>query len=624
MSLRHRRLVGALCLALSVPSLGDEAPPQCESVAVAVASKAAPTDVKAREAAHKGFTFLSKASQQWTAANKCFGCHVQAVTLEALSAAKKHQYDVDPKDIAAMVKALKLGPTAGGHVTGVAFEGAAWARYDQFVSENEMAELLKYAKELTRLQAKDGSLPDDDARLPVTGGTMQTTFQAAQTWRQAYARTADEKWLPPLRHAEAFLSATSAKWAVGGASAYLQDINFALLGLVASGATRTEASSLRLQRMLLERQNKDGGWSLDKASSDAFATGQTIYSLKMAGFSDDDAAIKRGIAYLVAKQDPSGAWRTYTSAQGGAEKAESMWAVLGLVTVDVASVAVKGLIDGQHVEPKMGLEIEASDNQGGGIQKLEVIVDELPVKAACGASLKHSLDTTALSTGKHVIDVVAVNGRGKQSRRRFEVYAGDVFFTQLGAQFDERTRTSVVSLRNIAPVAEAAGAIELEVWSVKEGTDPKPSAKVFGLKRKGEQGAMSFSWDGKGSDGKPLPAGRYQARVSFNDAGGKVRQTETTLFFQDSEEAQAAQFAQVEGRISTKGGEESANTEIELVDELGAVVQRTRTTDQGNYRFKNVTGGNYKVRARKDGVGSAESTVHAAPKAAPARSNMSM
>ena len=47
------------------------------------------------------------------------------------------------------------------------------------------------------MQATSGAIVDDDRRLPVTGGTLQTTFQAAQTWRQAYARTADASGCRP-------------------------------------------------------------------------------------------------------------------------------------------------------------------------------------------------------------------------------------------------------------------------------------------------------------------------------------------------------------------------------------------------------------------------------------------
>lgn len=166
--------------------------------------------------------------------------------------------------------------------------------------------------------------------------------------------------------------------------------------------------------------------------------------------------------------------------------------------------------------------------------------------------------------------------------------------------------------------------VELEVWSVSEGKDAQPKDKVFTTSRKGEQGALSMSWNGKGADGKPLPRGRYLAKLAFKDATGKVRQNESTLFFQDTEEAQANKFAQVEGQISTRGGAQSTNTEMELVDDLGNVVQRTRTTEQGSYRFKNVTEGKYKVRAKKDGVGSVEADVTAAPKEAPAKASMAL
>ena len=103
-----------------------------------------------------------------------------------------------------------------------------------------------------------------------------------------------------------------------------------------------------------------------------------------------------------------------------------------------------------------------------------------------------------------------------------------------------------------------------------------------------------------------------------------MRQNETALFFHDSEDVQARNFCQVEGQISTKGGALSSNTEIELLDRDGNVVQRTRTTEQGNYRFKNVNEGKYKVRAKKDGFGSQESDISTAPMAAPAKASMSL
>src|SRR5262249_46503539 len=184
---------------------------------------------------------------------------------------------------------------AGGGVPGTASEGQAWARYDMWIKSSD--ELLKYAAELLTLQRQDGSVPDDDARLPVTGGTMHTTYQAMQTWRQAYARTADDKWLTPLRKAERYLAGQSSHW-TARTDGYLQNVNFALLGLVAAGVGPGEDSSLRLQRLLLARQNQDGGWGLDPQKSDALATGQTLYALRLAGHGDGESAIDRGTTWL--------------------------------------------------------------------------------------------------------------------------------------------------------------------------------------------------------------------------------------------------------------------------------------------------------------------------------------
>lgn len=61
----------------------------------------------------------------------------------------------------------------------------------------------------------------------------------------------------------------------------------------------------------------------------------------------------------------------------------------------------------------------------------------------------------------------------------------------------------------------------------------------------------------------------------------------------------------------------AANTAVELVNEKGEMVQRATSTAQGNYRFKTVPKGTYKVRTAKAGFESQEATVEAKP-AAPA------
>jgi hypothetical protein len=579
---------------------------------------ATPGNPAARHAAQRGLEYLAKSSTQWTQQHNCFGCHVQAVTLEALTVGKHHQYDVTPKDLATMVKALEMGVTAGGHTTGVAFEGQAWARYDEWIDSQHTSDLLRYAEELKNLQAEDGSIPDDDARLPVTGGVMHTTYQAMQTWRQAYARTANDRWLPPLRRAERYL-AKRAEALATQKGAYLQDLNFALLGLVAAGVGPSEAPSMKMQRALLARQNQDGGWGLEGDQSDALATGQTLYALKRAGRSDAEGSVQRGTKWLAEHQGKDGAWRTVKGGQGGAEKGEGMWAVLGLVSMDVMSVAVKGLTDGAHVAESMTIDIEARDNGTAAVDRVELLVDDLPVARQCGAKLRHVWTTASLSEGKHVVDVTATNVKGQVSRHRYELYAGNTYLTEVGTRFDERRLVSEIAFRNLL---ESGGKVQLDVMAVspKDGTSGK---KVFTAEQQTAPGAMTFTWSGVGTDGKPQPRARYAAELVLKDASGKVLQKERALFFHDAEAVQRGRYGEVEGQLSMTGGTgTSANTRVDLVDDKGNVVQSVRSTAQGNYRFKNVDAGKYKVRVSKEGFAAQEAAIEAAPNAAPAKADM--
>jgi squalene cyclase len=94
---------------------------------------------------------------------------------------------------------------------------------------------------------------------------------------------------------------------------------------------------------LLALQRADGGWSqtVPEPRSDAFATGQTLYVLSLAGYSAQRPEIKRGIDFLVATQASDGSWpmisRSTPNGEPGSSKlltpivcAASSWATLGL------------------------------------------------------------------------------------------------------------------------------------------------------------------------------------------------------------------------------------------------------------------------------------------------------
>jgi|GEM_PF-652677 len=611
------------------------------------ASKRKEANPEARLAAQKGLDFLATNTAAWQEQHKCFGCHVQAVTLEAFAVGRHHQYEV--KDASYKVALDGLTTIPGGTRTGSglryahgdslqapskAFGGAALGRHDQWVDQTATEDLLETAKQLLTYQQEDGSVKLDWLNPPVGVGSVQGAYQAIQTWQQSYARTADPRWLTAAQKSEAFLQRTIDGW-YKAKPQHIQEVNYAILGLLAAGVGTEEESLKMLRGLLLKLQNEDGGWGfninestktakprgeqegwnifpgkfnsmISDGNSNPFATGQTLYTLRMMGMSDSDRTIQKGTEWLMKKQQKSGGWSA-----SGFGKAEAMWGVLGLVSLDVLSLKVVGITRGMHVEDNQMFGVEAWDNSGAKVVKIEFAVDDIPTHAVCGDDMGHTWDTTGLEEGKHIVDVRAINDRGEVSSRRFEVYSGDVYLTQLGSSFTDGG--TMISLRNIAP-KKLENSVQLEVYSTKEIDGvAKADKKLRSMKSAGTQGAMTFFWDGKDTKGKESKSGKkYIARLTFFDKQGKKRQSEELEFVHDSYEAQRARYAEVGGQLQFGDDQMAgvANTEVELVDEKGNVVQSTRSTSSGNYRFRNVDKKKkYKVRVKKKGYKTQEKSL---------------
>ncbi len=80
-----------------------------------------------------------------------------------------------------------------------------------------------------------------------------------------------------------------------------------LMGLSWAGA----AKSTRGQAItaLTALQRPDGGWAQTTIlESDAYATGQSLYALYLAGARTSDSAYQRGVSYLLKNQRPDGTW----------------------------------------------------------------------------------------------------------------------------------------------------------------------------------------------------------------------------------------------------------------------------------------------------------------------------
>lgn len=568
----------------------------------------------ARAAAQKALDFLSRETISWQTSNSCYGCHVQSQTLQAMAIGRQNRYDVRAQDLDAVVNGvLRLDGGArtpnGFSYRGTsllqparAFGGLALARYDSWIGSQLRDDLHKTGKQLLEYQRPDGSIALEYAHGVVSTGDLQGTWMAMQTWRQLHSRTADDAWFTPLQRAEAWVKRTVDGWKTLNATA-TQDLDYGLLALLAAGSNRSDASAARIVEALRARQLESGAWSLAATgAASALATGQALFALRSAGFTERDGAVARGTAWLVKSQHADGGWSS-----AGSAKAEALWAIQGLVAIDVLTVDIAGLEDGQHVEGIVQFGASARDNGKSGVRSIEILVDDVALTRGCGSKLSAEWDVAKLKPGRHLVDVIATNGAGASSRRQLEVFSGAVYVTQLGSTSERGTST--ITLRHVGP-AHRPGSVRVVI---KEGAkkDGKPGREVFRLERPGAPGPMAFAWNGRDGKDRVMKGGRYVARVEAYE-GKEVLQTEELHFFHGSVEEQRATMAEVQGSLSLQDGRGSANTRVELVDDDGRVVQSSVTTGTGQYRFKNVDAGKYKVRVRKDGFAAAELPVDAA------------
>jgi hypothetical protein len=83
-------------------------------------------------------------------------------------------------------------------------------------------------------------------------------------------------------------------------------------------------------------------------------------------------------------------------------------------------------------------------------------------------------------------------------------------------------------------------------------------------------------------------------------------------FVRGTEASQRANYGEVQGQLALPDGAAAANAPVELVDDDGNVMQKTRTTASGQYRFKGVDAGKYKLRVAKKGFEKLEAPVSTA------------
>lgn len=331
-----------LCLSQSAP--GGEPDP---------VPAASPQQV--RTSVERAITYLQKESADWLNTRKCAACHHVPMALWALGEAERQGYAVDKKFVAETAESL-LGsrekliatrifpdpasqadprPQGRGLNMGLPFLAVA-ARSLPALSEGQKQSLKLIAEEVVKKQQPDGSWE-------FFATLRRPPINESQTTDAAWIVMALEGETGPDAPASqrAALSKAVAWLDAAKPSGLHQDKALKVL-LGARSGKPSEAMRSAVDE-LLALQRADGGWSqtVPEPKSDAFATGQTLYALALAGYTADRPEIRRGIDFLVATQKPDGSWpmtsrSTPNGSPGGAKLltpitcAASSWATLGL------------------------------------------------------------------------------------------------------------------------------------------------------------------------------------------------------------------------------------------------------------------------------------------------------
>jgi hypothetical protein len=303
----------------------------------------------------RAITYLQTESGAWLKSRQCAACHHMPMPFWALGEAERQGYSIDKKYVTETIESL-LGsrekllsskifpnpadppdprPQGRGLNMGLPFLAVA-ARSMSSLSEEQQQSLKLITEEIVKKQQTDGS------------------WEFFATLRRPpinESQTTDAAWiimalvgesLPDAPEAQRAALSKAIAWLDAAKPADLHQDKALKVLLAARSAKPREAMQPTIDE-LLALQRADGGWSqtVPEPKSDAFATGQTLYVLALAGYTAERPEIQRGIDFLVATQTPDGSWpmisRSTPDGSPGSSKlltpitcAASSWATLGL------------------------------------------------------------------------------------------------------------------------------------------------------------------------------------------------------------------------------------------------------------------------------------------------------
>jgi ankyrin repeat protein/prenyltransferase/squalene oxidase-like repeat protein len=285
--------------------LGGFSPAQIAAVK-SHASMGAGTPRAIPEAVSQALEMAAKQSYNFIRIGGCNSCHSQDLPSAAVGFARSRGLAA-PKEVPQLPQSMMPTPERLMDLSGVvSAPSTAWELVDFGMNGVERSAFTDAAaRAVLSLQSPNGSWSGNESRRPpMNAGDFQSAAVCIFALKQ-YAPAGME-----TRATDAIARAVA--WLESSVPRTTQDRAFHALALAWAGTAAESAS--RSARTLLATQQPDGGWNqLPGMPTDAYATGQALFALSVAGkMASGEAAFQKGIDYLLRTQAADGTWHVQT------------------------------------------------------------------------------------------------------------------------------------------------------------------------------------------------------------------------------------------------------------------------------------------------------------------------
>ena len=258
------------------------------------------------EAIRPALLLLEKQSHNFIRIGGCNSCHAQDLASAASGLALQRGLPA-PKLIPQLPSHMQNNsPERLMELNTVALSGINWEMFDAGTNRAP-ADVYTDAsvRYIKAMQRPDGSWFSTEGRRP--------PMNAGRPQQVALAVFAIKSYGPRAEKADSDKAiARAAAWLEKQKPVNTQDRAFHLLGLAWSNASPAVIHAAA--KGLATAQRADGGWSqMTTMGSDAYATGEALYALNVAGkMAPSDAVYQNGMKYLLRTQAPDGSWHVKT------------------------------------------------------------------------------------------------------------------------------------------------------------------------------------------------------------------------------------------------------------------------------------------------------------------------